>query len=292
MYQEEPNVQQRIKVLMYHRIVPNGNGATDHWTCVRLEEFRSQLQILDRLGFTTITFHDYRLAQEGELELPLKPIILTFDDGYADIFDTALPAMQALGMKGVVFVLGNRKVQTNYWDQRNGIPHARLMTTEEIRRLRSSGFEIGSHSMNHPNLASICEDHAWREIADSRSVLETIFDCPVETFSYPYGLSTPRTRQMVADAGYSHACGVYTGPPSLDTSPYDIRRMTISRGLTALGFMTRLLTPYERLEWMKRKAELRLNPEVTSKNDKQQPAPVLQKKELLWSGSYLASGER
>jgi peptidoglycan/xylan/chitin deacetylase (PgdA/CDA1 family) len=249
-------VDQHIKVLMYHRIVEESAHPTNHWTCVRLEEFRAHLLMLDRLGFTTITFHDYRLAQLGEVQLPLKPIILTFDDGYAEIHDLAFPAMRNLGMKGVVFVLANQKIRMNYWDEQNGIPHAPLMITEHIRRVQAGGFEIGSHSMNHAQLGTLGEEDAWNEISGSKAVIEALLDAPIETFSYPYGISTPHVRQMVIDAGYEHACGVYTGPPTLGADPFDIRRITVPRGISAIGFAARLLTPYDTYEWVKRKTSI------------------------------------
>ena len=95
-----------VKVLMYHRVVEDKAISDAHWSCVYVEDFRRQLELLDRWGFTAITFEDYRLFQSGELNLPKKPVILTFDDGYLDTYTVVFPVLQEYGVKAVVFVLG------------------------------------------------------------------------------------------------------------------------------------------------------------------------------------------
>ncbi len=72
----------KVKVLLYHRIVDNERMSRDWWSCVHVKRFRRHLELLDRWGFTTVTLNDIRLSQEGELNLPAKPVIITFDDGY------------------------------------------------------------------------------------------------------------------------------------------------------------------------------------------------------------------
>jgi peptidoglycan/xylan/chitin deacetylase (PgdA/CDA1 family) len=76
----------KIKVLMYHLITENYYFSRKYKNIsILLDSFRSQIKFLDRWGFTAITFEDYRLYLNGELNLPQKPVIITFDDGYEDI---------------------------------------------------------------------------------------------------------------------------------------------------------------------------------------------------------------
>ena len=242
-----------IKVLMYHRIVENKDLCRTQWTCVHRNDFRTHLLLLERLGFTTITFNDYNLFLRGELDLPRKPVILTFDDGYLDTFRNGFPLLLEFGMKGVVFVLADRKIMRNYWDNDSGFPTTMLMGPEHIQEVHANGFEIGSHTMTHPDLTTTPEDSAWKEISHSKMSLEALLETSVRSFAYPYGSLTPSLKNMVADAGYSLACGVYTGPASLCEDPYDIRRIMVPGGISPFGFVTRLITPFERYQWIQRK---------------------------------------
>src|SRR3990172_10485191 len=93
----------KIKILMYHRIVDDKEANSKHWTCIHVREFRRQLESLERWGFTAITFDDYRLYLQGELNLPRKPVVLTFDDAYLDTYENAFPLLQEYGMRAVIF---------------------------------------------------------------------------------------------------------------------------------------------------------------------------------------------
>ncbi len=155
---------ERIKVLMYHRIV-NGDYVSpgEREFCIDAKVFRKHLRILERLGYSTITFNDYDLFKRGELNLPRKPIILTFDDGYLDTHEHALPVLREYGMKAVVFVVADPQVRMNDWDSGYDITPAPLMTPDQILELHAAGFEIGSHSLTHPRLTQVPRDAAWRK---------------------------------------------------------------------------------------------------------------------------------
>jgi peptidoglycan/xylan/chitin deacetylase (PgdA/CDA1 family) len=263
-----------IKVLMYHRIVNDEYLSRSHWTCLHVNELRKQLKFIERSGYTTVTFEDYRLFLAGELNLPRKPVILTFDDGYLDTYEIAYPLLQEFGMKGVVFVLGDRSVETNNWDHHLKLPLAPLMRTEHIVELREMGFEIGAHSLRHSKLTEVSCGQAWEEISRSRSALEILLNSPVRTFSYPYGLVNCEVKRMVAEAGFSHACSVFSGPPSLGKDNYEIRRTPITGTFGLFGFALKLATPYQYYEWFqwKTKSAFRRN----GSNHSGQSAPRLE----------------
>ncbi|HEY6193299.1 MAG TPA: polysaccharide deacetylase family protein [Bacteroidota bacterium] len=243
-----------IKVLMYHRIVEEKSLSEAYWTCVHVREFQKQLELLDRWGFTPITFNDYSLFLQGELNLPRKPVILTFDDGYRDTYDVALPLLQEFGAKAVVFVLGYQGAATNFWDRSESLPEVALMDRRQIVELHQAGFEIGSHSLNHTKLTALTDYDAWQEISRSRILLEILLNSPVRSFSYPYGSLNPYVKEMVEHAGYDIACGVSTGPANFGEDPYEIRRITILNTTTTSGFALRLLTPFQYYGWARWKA--------------------------------------
>ncbi len=234
-----------IKVLLYHRIVGDEAISRKNWMCVHTERFRRQMTLLERWGFTTITLNDYRLFLKGEINLPAKPVILTFDDGYLDTYENAFPILQELGMRAIVFAIGDRNIRTNYWDRATGMPEVPLMDGRQLVEMHEAGFEIGSHTMTHSSLTQVPEDRAWEEISRSRMVLEILLHDSVVSFAYPYGRVNEGVKRMVAHAGYESACGVVSGPAAFGTDVFDIRRMSIFNTTTAFRYALCLLTPYQ-----------------------------------------------
>jgi peptidoglycan/xylan/chitin deacetylase (PgdA/CDA1 family) len=220
--------------------------------CVHVDAFRAQLQLLDRWGFTAITLKDYQLHRAGSLNLPKRPIVLTFDDGYKEVHTFALPLLREFGMTAVLFALGDRQVRTNTWDLPNGVPEAPLMNDQELLELHQAGIEIGSHGLRHRPLPKIAREEAWEEISRSRVLLEILLNAPVTSFAFPYGLSDEATKKMAHDAGYLTACGVYSGPGTFGVDDFDVRRILVPGSTSAAGFALRVLTPYQHyasLKW-------------------------------------------
>lgn len=245
-----PGRDPHIKVLMYHRVVEHTPDKDSNWHYVSATQFKRQMRLIDKMGFTTITFIDYQLYLQGELSLPARPIIITFDDGYLDTYEHAVPILRELGMKAVVFVMGNRKLRQAAWDETGENDHCPLMTNAQLRTLRLYGFEIGAHSMNHSNLVELTNRDVFREVDTSKRQIESVLRQPVYTFAYPYGSVDERVQKIVELAGYSFACGVYTGSPDFGKTELDIRRIAINQKHSLIDFVLRLVTPYEHLEWL------------------------------------------
>jgi peptidoglycan/xylan/chitin deacetylase (PgdA/CDA1 family) len=241
----------RVKVLVYHRIIEDQNKNPVNIYSVRVSQFRRQLELLDRWGFTAITLNEYRLFKEGKLDLPAHPVVITFDDGYADTYTRAYPILQEFGMKAVVFVLGDRRVKTNYWDRHLGFQEVPLLDGQHIVELHRAGFEIGSHSMTHSRLTTMPENKAWEEISRSRILLEILLDEPVWSFSYPYGSINGTVKRMVDHAGYLIGCGINSGPPAFGKDALEIRRINILVNTDIMSFAARMLGPYEYYSWFR-----------------------------------------
>ncbi len=240
----------KIKVLMYHRVVQELPEKYNHWHHVTVTEFRKQLMLIDKLGYTPITFTDYKLYKEDKLTLPSKPIILTFDDGYMDTFENAIPIMKEMGMKGVVFVIGNRKLKRAIWDEKDEEDICPLMTNKQIRITRKMGFEIGSHAMRHVILSELTDLEANYTIRKSKELIESVLQEPIHSFAYPYGKFDKRIAQIVSDSGYLFACGVYSGSPKFGETTFDFRRLAINQYTSIQAFALKLITPYQYVEWL------------------------------------------
>lgn len=249
------------KVLMYHRVVDDMTLAMSQKYCVHRSVFKKQLTLLDRMGFTTITLNDYLLAKSSNINLPKKPVIITFDDGYMDVYEYACPIIKELGMTATIFVIGDQSIRYNIWDCNNlSIERARLLEKSQIRNLHEIGFEIASHSLTHRDLTPLSHSDLFKEISHSKQILESLLGSRVNNFSYPYGRVDNRVKRYVREQSYKYACSVYSGPATFGKDPFEIRRTAILNNTSLPILATMLLTPSEYVYWLWWKIKQKIHP--------------------------------
>ncbi|HVO35312.1 MAG TPA: polysaccharide deacetylase family protein, partial [Gemmatimonadales bacterium] len=180
-------LDRRIPVVMYHRIVAEPAVESRHGIWVTRERFAAQLDSLARRRCTTITFADYAAYLAGDQPLPERPVILTFDDGYADNYTLALPLLRERGMKAVVFLIGDARITSNVWDAGEGESVLPLLDQQQIREMARQGIEFGSHTRSHARLAGLAAEPLRVEVAGSKRALEERVGAPVLSLCYPYG---------------------------------------------------------------------------------------------------------
>ncbi|NED02858.1 polysaccharide deacetylase family protein [Streptomyces sp. SID6648] len=135
---------------------------------------------------------------------------LTFDDGYADFLDEALPVLRKHGFRATVYVLPGRPGGVNEWDPLG--PRKPLLTHEGVRRVAAAGMEVGSHGLYHRDLTGLSDEELRRETRDSRELIGDLTGSLPEGFCYPYGILDRRVTQAARSAGYGHACALTPGP--------------------------------------------------------------------------------
>ena len=195
-----------LPVLMYHRVgtPPVGSKLADLW--VSPEELSRQLAYLKSGGWSTVLFSELQKALTGKGSLPSKPILLTFDDGYANNYDVAFPILKESRAKAGIFLIHETLGRHNAWHDPAGESWIPMLRLEQAREMQESGLvEFGSHTMRHPRLTKISSDEARWEIAESKRRLESDFGREFCAFAYPYGAGAKdeKLRGMVRDAGYS-----------------------------------------------------------------------------------------
>ncbi|MGW0629533.1 polysaccharide deacetylase family protein [Streptomyces sp. NPDC002758] len=161
---------------------------------------------------------------------------LTFDDGYADFLDAAVPLLRRYGFTATVFVLPGRLGGQNDWDPLG--PRKPLLTRDGIRAVAAAGMEIGSHGLFHTSLALTDDEQLRRETADSRKLIETITGAAPDGFCYPYGLVDARAVEAVRAAGYGYACAI---APGRLAGPHALPRMYIGEQDTAPRLRAKLV---------------------------------------------------
>ena len=216
-------------VLEYHRVTNNPEFVDTVYN-VPPDEFSAQLDYLQQNGYTTITLQDFMRVVHGKGNLPDKPIILTFDDGYADNYSEMLPILESHGMTAVVYVVSNFLDFPGY------------MTLEQARDLQRRGIEVGSHTANHLTLTELNQEKLEEEIGVSKTFLEWKDFQTIYSFSYPNGKYNHDMTKILEREKYLTAV---TGEPGLNTTktnPYLLKRIHIRKphfGITE--FKLRLL---------------------------------------------------
>jgi peptidoglycan/xylan/chitin deacetylase (PgdA/CDA1 family) len=221
-------------ILTYHHVGPRKPGARIKGLYVSPRLFAAQLTELRANGFSTARFVDI-LAERHPGE---KHVWVTFDDGFADVFDHALGVLAENGFRALVFLVSSRVGRTNEWQRQRGDISEPLMDDLQVRDWLAQGHEIGSHTRTHPRLTQLSPAAANEEIISSKKELEDRFGVPVEHFCYPYGDWNTITKDLVTGAGYTTACTTTRGVNTPgQTSPFELRRFTArypSRNLKAL----------------------------------------------------------
>ncbi|MCU1308041.1 MAG: hypothetical protein JWN45_2736, partial [Acidobacteriaceae bacterium] len=181
-----------LPVLMYHHIGPLVGGTYPELT-VLPEAFEKQMQALRDVGFQPITVSEWRDWCCSGTPLPAKPVLLTFDDAYADLTQYAFPILQSLRFPALVFVVTDQIGGTNTWDEVRGAGTHRLMTANSIREWSERGVEFLPHSHTHADLPALDTAAIARELDQSRTTIQGLTGRDPIAFAYPYGLFDDRT---------------------------------------------------------------------------------------------------
>ncbi len=166
-----------VPILLYHyiRINPVPADRVGFNLSTQPAVFRAQMQYLANHSFHVLSLHEAVRAIASHAPLPSHPVVLTFDDGYADFFNTAVPAMRLHGFTATDFVITGRMGVNGF------------MSTSQAVAADQMGFTIGAHTVDHFALAALPSARATWEMRQSRLTLETLLGHPVLDFAYPYG---------------------------------------------------------------------------------------------------------
>ena len=229
----------RVSVLMYHQ-VGRFHHPRKHRACYcDVGRFRAQMAFLKHAGYHVISLADACRAVFGAHPLPGRAVVLSFDDGYENFADEALPVLREFDYPSVLFAVSGLLGKRAAWLSDDGAKPM-LLDGGRLGELRGSRVEIGSHSVNHPRLSRLEERQAWHEIADSKAALEDTLGAAVEFFAYPYGDYSPAVRDAVARAGYQAAVTCSRGAANTAPNPFEIPRKAISYGDSLLGVFWKL----------------------------------------------------
>lgn len=188
----------RSVVLGYHGVAESRLREDLSLLQVSPARFRAQLELLRDAGFRFLTMAE--LARRGNGGEPQPGFAaITFDDGMRNNHAQAFPILSELEIPATVYVTIGFIDGSSPWIGAGG--DRAMMSEAELRDLAAAGWELGAHTMTHPDMSKLDYEACRREIEDSREALERIAGVEVQTFAYPFGRYGPAALAAVRDAG-------------------------------------------------------------------------------------------
>ncbi len=225
-----PEGDQTLSILMYHKV----NDIPDNPTTVPVARFDQQLERLSELGHEVVSLEAVLDRYTTGAPLPEKAVLITFDDGYRDTFENALPVLQKYGFPAVIFI------PVAYMDDETPLPHEthlasrgvrnRTLDWSLMRELDAGGVRVESHGIAHRPLAEVSLDEAVREIAVSKLKLEERLGRPVRAYAYVKGSEAhfhPVHESILRQAGYEIAFTSISRCNSPATNPFRLGRYNV-----------------------------------------------------------------
>lgn len=159
----------KITIFMYHGVSDNPWGITSLF--MPIAKFDEQMKYLHDNGYKTIFADEIESVSDYS-----KTVMLTFDDGYTDFYDNALPILKKYNIKANLYVISNYMGANLY------------ASAAQVKEISDSGLVmIGSHTYSHPSLNQLSDADIERELRDSKNTLEGLLGKEVNTIAYPSG---------------------------------------------------------------------------------------------------------
>jgi peptidoglycan/xylan/chitin deacetylase (PgdA/CDA1 family) len=206
-----------VPVLLYHAVTEHPPATLERFT-VHPARFAEHVGCLRDSGRAGLTVPEFAACLQGQAPLPAQPVLVTFDDGYADFLDAA-EQLGAAGFPATLYVTTRR------------VGAAGMLTRGQLRSLGET-VEVGAHSRRHPRLDELPLDRLRDEVCGSKEDLEDLLQRPARSFAYPHGDHDRSVRQVVVEAGFGSAAAVKNAFSHDRDDPFAIARITVTAATT------------------------------------------------------------
>lgn len=214
-------------MLMYHDVESPPADAPFPELHVQSKDFEDQMAWLDEQGYTAITVDQLTASWYGDGGLPKKPVVVSFDDGFASHFEVARPVLAEHGWPGVLML---------QMFSGKGLPKGGELSPRQVEKLIAGGWEVDSHTITHADLTTVSADQLESEVAQSRKALRKQFGVPANHLCFPAGKYDDTVLAATKKAGYTTASTVDPGLASPD-EPYTLERIRVNGSDGLEGFV-------------------------------------------------------
>jgi peptidoglycan/xylan/chitin deacetylase (PgdA/CDA1 family) len=222
--------KKKVAILMYHSISDHATLKFKQFT-VSPALFADHMAYLHQHTYTPITVTQYVQSlshgSDAISSLPERPVVLTFDDGFADFFTEAMPVLKQFNFTATLYVATAFVNSTSRWLQREKEMMRPMVTWEQLAEISAQGIECGSHGHRHLQLDMLPSPVVQEEIVSSKLLLEQHLGGNVSSFAYPFGYFTAGVRRKVQEAGYTSACAVKHAMSSETTDHFALARLLV-----------------------------------------------------------------
>lgn len=228
----------RLRVLTYHRVAPPRRGRYEKLT-VAPERFVRQMRWLHALGYTVSNLDVAPRLAAGEPCAVRRPVVLTFDDGFGDLYGHVLPTLVAQRLPAVVYVVTDRERAD--WTDWGGLEPPALLDRSQLREMAAAGVTIGSHGRTHARLTRCSPRQLLDEVSGSKKAIEDVLGQQIRHFCYPYGRVNDAVAAAVREAGYHTACTTERGSVRPGADVLRLPRLVVGKRMGLLHFGRRLV---------------------------------------------------
>jgi peptidoglycan/xylan/chitin deacetylase (PgdA/CDA1 family) len=236
--------QDRVPVLLYHRFISKHNyhGAEgeriDRSYATFDTDFAAQMNYLDRSGYSTISLDRFIAYQNNGHSLPPKPIIITFDDGFASNYHYAFPILKKHGMTAIIFATPDTESENFKKYAASDVP----LTISQMKEMSENGISIQSHAMTHRYLSELDPETIRWELAESKRILEEKIGKKVSYLAIPSGAYSRTVKTLAKETGYTAVFCMLKGTNNKHSDRFGLRRLVVGQDFSIEDFR-RILRP-------------------------------------------------
>jgi peptidoglycan/xylan/chitin deacetylase (PgdA/CDA1 family) len=236
--------QDRVPVLLYHRLIAKQNRHRvedeniDRAYAIFDTDFAAQMDYLHRSGYSTISLDEFIAYQKDGQPLPPKPIIITFDDGFASNYFHAFPVLKKHRMTAIIFVTPDTESENFKKYAASDAP----LTISQMKEMSENGIAIQSHAMTHRYLTELDPETIRWELAESKRVIEENAGKKVSYLAIPSGAYNRTVKKLAKETGYTAVFCMLKGTNNKYSDRFGLRRLVVGQDFSIDDFR-RMLRP-------------------------------------------------
>jgi len=207
-----------VPILVYHNI-----GYEKESFFVTPENFTKQMEYIKKNGYEVITLDELVRGIKEKKSFKRNKVVITFDDGYKDNFESAYLILKRFGFPATVFII------TDFVGRDFFANGKKFLNWDDVIVMSKNRVSFGSHTKTHFDLGEpMDEEAALAEISGSKKIIEQKIGMPVDYFCYPSGIFSNRAKELVAQAGYRGACTTNRGFADFNSDVYELKRIKVT----------------------------------------------------------------
>ena len=233
----------RVPILAYHNICEVREKENYPPFYVRQSLFEEQMNFLYNKGYSVISLYEFLLFCEGKKQIPQKPVVLTFDDGYKNVYRHAYPILNHYRYPATIFLAAGHIGRTEPFPwlklghklDEQQVTEWLPLSWREIYKMNSNLITFGSHSYYHTPFRALSIDQIEMEFRRSKEYIEGKTGNQVDLFSFPFSASNLRHKHrtkllshMLKQYGYKAACTTRIGINKKNADPFAFNRLQIN----------------------------------------------------------------